>query len=84
VERESPYALAPGVHSSEDEVDDGSNSEVAETGVAPGTVVRLVKGQFKILEGGIEQYEEIAARTAAKLFKALLIGNSNGMYSVIS
>ena len=66
MEGESPYALAPGVHSSEDEADEGSGSE---TGVAAGTVFRLVKGQLKKLEGGMEQYEEIAARTAAKLAK---------------
>jgi ATP-binding cassette subfamily F protein 3 len=70
MERESPYALAPGVHGCEDEADEGSDSEVAETGVAPGTVFRPVKRQLKMLEGGMEQYEEIAARTAAKLFKA--------------
>jgi hypothetical protein len=38
-----------------------------EAGAAAGTVYRLVKGQLKKLEGGMEQYGEIAARTAAKL-----------------
>jgi ATP-binding cassette subfamily F protein 3 len=32
-------------------------------------VYRLVKGQLKRLEGGMEQYEEIAARAAARLAK---------------
>lgn len=59
--------LAPGVRS-EDEADDSSESDY-ETGVAPGTVYRLVKGQLKKLDGGIEQYAEIAGRTAAKLGK---------------
>ncbi|KAF1831641.1 P-loop containing nucleoside triphosphate hydrolase protein [Decorospora gaudefroyi] len=69
VEGESPHTLAPGVHGSEDEADESSDSEDAETGVAPGTVYRLAKGQLKKLEGGMEQYAEIAARTAAKLTK---------------
>jgi len=32
-------------------------------------VFRLVKGQLKKLDGGMEQYEDIAARSAAKLAK---------------
>ncbi|KAH7397244.1 P-loop containing nucleoside triphosphate hydrolase protein [Pyrenochaeta sp. MPI-SDFR-AT-0127] len=70
VEGESPYTLAPGVRGAEDEADESSDSEGSETGAAPGSVYRLVKGQVKKLEGGMEQYEEIAARTAAKLGKA--------------
>jgi len=69
VEGQSPYKLAPGVRGDEDEAE-SSDSEGEETGVAPGTVFRLVKGQLKKLEGGMEQYEEIAARSAAKLGKA--------------
>ncbi|OAL54758.1 P-loop containing nucleoside triphosphate hydrolase protein [Pyrenochaeta sp. DS3sAY3a] len=69
VEGESPYTLAPGLRGGEDEADEGSDSEESETGVAPGTVYRLVKGQLKKLDGGMEQYEEIAARTAARLGK---------------
>jgi ATP-binding cassette subfamily F protein 3 len=69
VEGESAYKLAPGVHGSEDEAAESSDSEGEETGVALGTVFRLVKGQLKKLEGGMEQYEEIAARSAAKLGK---------------
>lgn len=67
MEGESPYTLAPGVHA-EDEADDSSESE-EETGVASGTVFRLAKGQLKKLDGGMEQYAEIAARTVAKLGK---------------
>lgn len=70
VEGESPYVLAPGVGGSGDEADDSSDSEDAETGAAPGTVYRLNKGQLKKLEGGMEQYEEIAAKAAVKLGKA--------------
>ena len=65
VEGESPYKLAPGVHG-EDEADE-SDSDGDEAGVTPGTVYRLTKGQLRKLEGGMEQYAELAARTAAKL-----------------
>ncbi|KAF2025592.1 P-loop containing nucleoside triphosphate hydrolase protein [Setomelanomma holmii] len=70
VEGESPYKLAPGVRGNVDEAEGSSNSEDEETGVAPGNVFRLTKGQLKKLDGGMEQYEEIAARTAVKLGKA--------------
>lgn len=53
---------------------ESSDSEDEETGVAPGTVFRLVKGQLRKLEGGMEQYEEIAARSAAKLGKSRTTG----------
>lgn len=69
VEGASPYTLAPGVRSTEDEANESSDSEDSETGVAPGAVYRLVKGQLKRLEGGMEQYEEIAGRSAARLGK---------------
>ena len=68
VEGESPYKLAPGVRG-EDEAD-VSDSEGDEAGVALGTVYRLTKGQLKKLEGGMEQYAELAARTAARLGKS--------------
>lgn len=61
---ESPHRLAAGVGGDEGE---SSDSEDDETGVARGTVFRLVKGQLRKLEGGMEQYEAIAARSAAKL-----------------
>ncbi|KAJ4349668.1 uncharacterized protein N0V89_008285 [Didymosphaeria variabile] len=64
VEGESPYRLAPGVQT-EDDPESSSGEE--ETGASGGTVYRLFKGQLKKLEGGMEQYEEIASRAAAKL-----------------
>jgi ATP-binding cassette subfamily F protein 3 len=67
VEGESPYKLAPGVRGGDDDAEDSSDSESEETGVAPGIVYRLTKGQLKKLDGGMEQYEDIAARFAAKL-----------------
>jgi ATP-binding cassette subfamily F protein 3 len=60
----------PGVHGDGDEAEDSSDSESEETGVAPGTVFRLVKGQLRKLDGGMGQYEEIAARSATRLGKA--------------
>ncbi|KAF2995407.1 hypothetical protein E8E13_004944 [Curvularia kusanoi] len=63
---ESPYKLAPGV-CGVDEADE-SDSEGEEAGEL-GTVYRLTRGQLKQLEGGMEQYAELAARTAARLGK---------------
>lgn len=65
VEGAWPYKLAPGVHG-EDEADE-RDSEGDEAGAAAGTVYRITKGQVKKLEGGMEQYAELAARTAARL-----------------
>ncbi|KAF2790089.1 ABC transporter ATP-binding protein uup-1 [Melanomma pulvis-pyrius CBS 109.77] len=65
VEGESPYKLAPGGVAEEDA--DGEASDDEEPGAAAGTVYRLARGQLKKLERGMEQYEEIAARTAARL-----------------
>ncbi|CAG5142142.1 uncharacterized protein ALTATR162_LOCUS1086 [Alternaria atra] len=71
VEGQSPYKLAPGVHAvSEDEADESSESEDEEAGLAPGSVFRLTRGQLKKLDLGMDEYEDIAARTAAKLARA--------------
>ncbi|KAF2117436.1 ABC transporter ATP-binding protein uup-1 [Lophiotrema nucula] len=67
VEGESPYKLAPGAQSEAEPEEESSDEE--EAGAAAGTVYRIVKGQLKKLDGGMEQYEEIATRTAAKLGK---------------
>ncbi len=67
VEGESPYALAAGARGTEDEAEDSDDSAGSEPGTAPGTVYRLAKGQLRRLDGGMEQYEEIATRSAAKL-----------------
>ena len=69
VEGASPYKLAPGARDDDDEAEDSSDSESEETGVAPGIVYRLTKGQLRKLDGGMEQYADIAARAAAKLAK---------------
>lgn len=71
VQRESAYKLAPGVHASEGEADDSSESEDEAPGLAPGSVFRLTsKGQVRKLDLGMDEYEDIAARTAAKLARA--------------
>ena len=68
VEGESAHKLAPGVRD-EDEACE-SDWEGDEAGVAPGTVFRLTKGQLRKVEGGMEQYAELAARRAARLGKS--------------
>lgn len=65
MEGESPYKLAPGAHTDEQPEEEDSDDE--EAGAPAGTVYRLVKGQLKKLEGGMEQYGEIAERAAARL-----------------
>ncbi|KAF1995343.1 ABC transporter ATP-binding protein uup-1 [Amniculicola lignicola CBS 123094] len=68
VEGESPYKLAPGLQVDEEPEEEESDED--ETGAPAGTVYRMVKGQTKKLDGGMEQYEEIAGRAAAKLGRA--------------
>ncbi|KAF2680827.1 ABC transporter ATP-binding protein uup-1 [Lentithecium fluviatile CBS 122367] len=64
VEGENPHKLAPGVHAEEPEEE---SSDEEETGAAAGTVYRLVRGQLKKLDGGMDEYEAIAGRAAARL-----------------
>jgi ATP-binding cassette subfamily F protein 3 len=66
VEGENPYKLAPGVSVHAEEPEEESSDEEA-TGAAAGTVYRLARGQLKPLAGGMDEYEAIAARTAARL-----------------
>jgi ATP-binding cassette subfamily F protein 3 len=66
VEGEAAHKLAPGVR--DDDEAESSDSDEA-TGAA-GTVFRLVKGHLRQLDGGMEQYAEIAARSAARLGSA--------------
>lgn len=72
VEGASPYKLAPGVRG-EDEADE-SESSGDEGGAGAGSVYRLTKGQLKRVEGGMEQYGELAARTAARLGRSGGVG----------
>ena len=73
IEGESPHKLVPGIRGLDKEEEESSESESEETGSAPGTVYRLVKGQVKKLDGGMQQYEEIAARAAAKVGKSKIV-----------
>ena len=68
MEGENPLKLAPGIQADIETEEEDSDSE-GETGLPVGTVYRIVKGQLKKLDGGMSQYEEIAARQAAKLAK---------------
>jgi ATP-binding cassette subfamily F protein 3 len=64
VEGESPYKLAPGVHVEEPEEE---SSDEEETGATAGTVYRLARATLRKLDGGMDEYEAIAARQAARL-----------------
>lgn len=68
VEGENPHKRPwnPDVEEDENESDDSDGEEL---GKQPGVVYHLSKGRFKVLEGGMRQYEEIAARTSSKLTK---------------
>lgn len=71
VEGESPYRLAPGVVQAEEEELEAEDSSSEEgPGAVVGRVYRVFRGQLRLLEGGMERYEEIASRAAAKLGKA--------------
>ena len=52
--------------SEESEEEDGDERDTARTRL----VYRLSKGKLIVLDRGMEQYEEIAARSATKLSKA--------------
>lgn len=67
MEGEWPYKLAPGVRGGEGEADDEDNdSDEGAAGMGPATVFRVSKGQVDRLAGGMDEYEEIAARRAAR------------------
>jgi ATPase subunit of ABC transporter with duplicated ATPase domains len=68
IEGQSPYKLVPRANA-EDKPEDDESEDEEETGARVGVVYRLVKGQLKKLDGGMEQYEEIAGRVAARLSK---------------
>jgi ATP-binding cassette subfamily F protein 3 len=47
--------------------DEDSEDEEDETDPKKGIIYRMFKGGLKVLDGGMEQYEDICTRTAAKL-----------------
>ncbi|KAK5711537.1 hypothetical protein LTR15_012378 [Elasticomyces elasticus] len=70
VEGESPESLA---RKGEFDDDDGEEEEDSEDDVAShrvGVVYQISKGKFTKLEGGMQQYQERAAKRSAKLGKA--------------
>jgi ATPase subunit of ABC transporter with duplicated ATPase domains len=68
IEGQSPYKLIPRTNA-EDKPEEDESEDEEEAGARVGVVYRLVKGQLKKLDGGMEQYEEIAGRVAARLSK---------------
>ena len=67
VEGENPHKRPWDPETGEEDSSDDSDGE--EMSKQPGVVYHLSKGRFKILEGGMRQYEEIAARASSKLTK---------------
>ena len=68
VEGESPESLARNNESEEDDDDEDGKEDNAF--VQPGVMYRLSKTKLTKLEGGMQQYEEIAARASTRLGKA--------------
>ena len=68
VEGESPKSIARSSRPDDDDDDDEFSEEDDEAG-SPGVVYRMFKGKLKKLDGGMMQYEEIAARASTKMGK---------------
>lgn len=56
-------------HPAQEDDDDSDGEDVREETKPPGVVYRMFKGGLKKLEGGMNQYEEIARRGVEKLKK---------------
>lgn len=69
-EGENPYSLAnlPGAEDIGDKGESEDSDDEARS--KPGAIYGMFKGQLRLLEGGMRQYEEIATRAAAKLTKS--------------
>ena len=67
VEDESPRSIARR-YQPQDE-DDSEELSEEESPIRQRTVYRMVKGRLKKLDGGMQQYEEIAARASSKMGK---------------
>jgi ATPase subunit of ABC transporter with duplicated ATPase domains len=57
----------------DDEEEESEDSEEEGLGKQKGVLYRLAKGQLKVLEGGMRQYEEIASRASSRLTKVAVI-----------
>jgi hypothetical protein len=64
VEGQSPHEMRGESGEEEEEAE-----EEKEWQAKPGVVYRLVKGQLKVLDGGMGQYEAIAEKATGKLLK---------------
>ena len=53
----------------ESDHEESEDEETEEWQPKAGVVYRLIKGQLKVLEGGMSQYESIAEKAARKLLK---------------
>jgi ATP-binding cassette subfamily F protein 3 len=65
VEGESAYSRTNIPQDNEPE--DDSDDDEEEDNKKPGIVYRMFKGQLRLLKDGMNQYEDIATRAAAKL-----------------
>jgi ATP-binding cassette, subfamily F, member 3 len=71
VEGESPKTIAKSFRPEEDEEDEDNDSSEDEDGNTRVRVVyRMIKGRLKKLEGGMLQYEELAAKASTKMGKS--------------
>jgi ATP-binding cassette subfamily F protein 3 len=69
VEGEHPGRLRTRAGLDENEIEDSSEDDEDEGEKKKGVVYRLARGGMKVLERGMEQYEEICARASVKLTK---------------
>ena len=72
VEGQSPAKLRkrPGIDEDDDLDEESSSDSDDDRPQKKGAVYRMFKGQLRLLDGGMDQYEEICERTAARLAKA--------------
>jgi hypothetical protein len=66
VEGDSPNEAAGDSEEEEEEKEEEEETK-GEWRAKPGVVYRLVKGQLKVLDGGMRKYEAIATRASVKL-----------------
>lgn len=72
VEGENPHKRPWDPDAEDDEEEESEDSEEG-LDKRKGVVYRLAKGQLKVLEGGMRQYEEIASRASSRLTKVAVI-----------
>lgn len=72
VEGQSPAKLRkrPGIDDDDDAEEESSSDSDEDGPQKKGVVYRMFKGQLRLLEGGMDQYEAICERAAARLANA--------------